>query len=673
MKDSYTDFHLDFGGTSVWYRVLWGQKRFYFIPPSAANLRAFIEWSTSKDQEDIFLGDLVMPGQCFYIDLMPGQTLFIPSAWIHAVYTPKDSLVFGGNFLHSTSILRQLQVYKVEMITKVKAVNRFPYFRQIHFYVLCSLLPPMRKKVDKPFGTTNENDDTDEDDEDLVAFSAAASSPLVFRQLPFLLNACQIWLDTSDVEEKDIFRKATSQLRLSPNEFLQEWWRLLKIIATNLDNGSVEKKEQTYIERFLSNPASELDVLDDAVISGALPEANNEPWALAAAAIAADAEANPKFPGVGRKVASTHIVTAREKQVLDTKNPLASSLSHLPNTTSNPPKNYSSVGDMGQPPPQSHVEIASGIEIKTLPIKDKEKHLDQDLNDVQSLSHDTLHAQTSSSMPPVKQRNSTEGYARGSLNSEREATQNLSNNVRIPLPESECEAKGTPIHPLPTLKLTLKAERSGETEPSNSVCPTLKLHLRNLPHTTSKRRRGANESSTTKQSKRRNIESVHDDSDDEDENESDEDSEVEDSEGETHISKTYVTRGKKLSSNYLERATDVAIGSGLCGGEWDDDDDDDEDGAYHEGDSIPGDSCDEAEDYDSDNDGENMYFFTFQFEKDESNILFYKSPPSLGPRHAKRTKEPKPKPASRPKAAPQPKKPRETSRQHLIKKLMKKR
>jgi hypothetical protein len=23
VKDSYTDFHIDFGGTSVWYHVLW--------------------------------------------------------------------------------------------------------------------------------------------------------------------------------------------------------------------------------------------------------------------------------------------------------------------------------------------------------------------------------------------------------------------------------------------------------------------------------------------------------------------------------------------------------------------------------------------------------------------------------------------------------------------------
>ncbi len=42
--------------------------------------------------------------------LNAGETLMIPSGWIHAVFTPKPSLVFGGNFLHSLHIPMQLQV-----------------------------------------------------------------------------------------------------------------------------------------------------------------------------------------------------------------------------------------------------------------------------------------------------------------------------------------------------------------------------------------------------------------------------------------------------------------------------------------------------------------------------------------------------------------------------------
>ena len=47
------------------------------------------------------------------------QWYFFLLGWIHAVYTPVDSLVFGGNFLHSYSINMQLNVWSVEAKTHV--------------------------------------------------------------------------------------------------------------------------------------------------------------------------------------------------------------------------------------------------------------------------------------------------------------------------------------------------------------------------------------------------------------------------------------------------------------------------------------------------------------------------------------------------------------------------
>ena len=35
----YTDFHIDFGGTSVWYHIVKGKKVFWLIPPKEANLK----------------------------------------------------------------------------------------------------------------------------------------------------------------------------------------------------------------------------------------------------------------------------------------------------------------------------------------------------------------------------------------------------------------------------------------------------------------------------------------------------------------------------------------------------------------------------------------------------------------------------------------------------------
>lgn len=47
--------------------------------------------------------------QAFQVVIEAGQTLMIPSGWIHAVYTPIDSLVFGGNFLHALNVPMQLK------------------------------------------------------------------------------------------------------------------------------------------------------------------------------------------------------------------------------------------------------------------------------------------------------------------------------------------------------------------------------------------------------------------------------------------------------------------------------------------------------------------------------------------------------------------------------------
>lgn len=41
------------------------------------------------------------------------------AGWIHAVYTPEDTLVFGGNFLHSFNIPMQLNIYSIEDRTRV--------------------------------------------------------------------------------------------------------------------------------------------------------------------------------------------------------------------------------------------------------------------------------------------------------------------------------------------------------------------------------------------------------------------------------------------------------------------------------------------------------------------------------------------------------------------------
>ncbi|XP_046452222.1 jmjC domain-containing histone demethylation protein 1-like isoform X2 [Daphnia pulex] len=130
----YTDFHIDFGGTSVWYHIIRGSKVFWLIPPTERNLQLYEQWTLSGKQSDIFFGDLVE--KCGRVHLVAGNTFLIPSGWIHAVYTPSDSLVFGGNFLHSFAIENQLRIAQLEDSTRVPAKFRFPFYTEMLWYVL---------------------------------------------------------------------------------------------------------------------------------------------------------------------------------------------------------------------------------------------------------------------------------------------------------------------------------------------------------------------------------------------------------------------------------------------------------------------------------------------------------------------------------------------------------
>ncbi|XP_040892667.1 lysine (K)-specific demethylase 2Aa isoform X1 [Toxotes jaculatrix] len=134
VEGCYTDFHIDFGGTSVWYHILRGSKVFWLIPPTPQNLELYENWVLSGKQGDVFLGDRA--SDCQRVELKQGCTFIIPSGWIHAVYTPVDSMVFGGNFLHSFNIPMQLNICNIEDRTRVPVKFRYPFYYEMCWYVL---------------------------------------------------------------------------------------------------------------------------------------------------------------------------------------------------------------------------------------------------------------------------------------------------------------------------------------------------------------------------------------------------------------------------------------------------------------------------------------------------------------------------------------------------------
>ncbi|KAF2173982.1 hypothetical protein M409DRAFT_62186 [Zasmidium cellare ATCC 36951] len=138
VADSYTDFHIDFGGSSVYYHILKGKKTFFFIPPKAKHLKAYEEWNDSPQQNYTFLPNITK--ECYRVDLNEGDTMLIPSGWIHAVWTPETSLVIGGNFLNRMSYKNQFKVVDIEKANETPMKFRYPYFQKIMWYTAIQYL-----------------------------------------------------------------------------------------------------------------------------------------------------------------------------------------------------------------------------------------------------------------------------------------------------------------------------------------------------------------------------------------------------------------------------------------------------------------------------------------------------------------------------------------------------
>ncbi|KAH7431105.1 hypothetical protein KP509_08G029700 [Ceratopteris richardii] len=145
VANCYTDFHIDFGGSSVWYHVLSGHKVFLLAPPSKGNLLMFEEWASSEKQASIsFAHELA--ADCQKIEVFAGDTLFIPGGWPHCVATPMDSLVIGGNFLTGYNMRLQFDIWHMEERLKVRRKFRYPFYKPLMWYTASYYLSLLKKE-----------------------------------------------------------------------------------------------------------------------------------------------------------------------------------------------------------------------------------------------------------------------------------------------------------------------------------------------------------------------------------------------------------------------------------------------------------------------------------------------------------------------------------------------
>lgn len=169
---SYTDFHIDFAGTSVYYSPLSGHKQFILIPPIHRNLEIYKKWCLSDDQNNVWLPSLFKPltnkdifkikksdesnripeaylNNGFIVDILPGDLLLLPSMWIHSVYTKEDSIIIGGNYLNLLSLENHLETYKIEVATKVNDQFKFPNFVKFIWLIAYYLMQHNKTQLDE--------------------------------------------------------------------------------------------------------------------------------------------------------------------------------------------------------------------------------------------------------------------------------------------------------------------------------------------------------------------------------------------------------------------------------------------------------------------------------------------------------------------------------------------
>ena len=137
---SWTDFHIDFCGSAVYYHVVTGAKTFFFLQTNRTTLRLFEEWTSLQLQLTTPLLEFVLrhpsaesltPPLFQSLTLSEGQVLFLPSALLHAVYTPVDSLVIGGNYLSTAGAPGQVVIDDLERRSGVEEKYRMVGFRYI--------------------------------------------------------------------------------------------------------------------------------------------------------------------------------------------------------------------------------------------------------------------------------------------------------------------------------------------------------------------------------------------------------------------------------------------------------------------------------------------------------------------------------------------------------------
>ncbi|CAL2035568.1 unnamed protein product [Caenorhabditis brenneri] len=160
LEGCFTDGHIDMASTSVYSHIHEGEKHFFFAKNTPENIKVFKNYE--KDFYNYsWIGEL-LAGQWRRVILKKGTTIFIPGSYIHFVYTPKDTIMIGGNFFIETNLEQQFDIANFEEEKYAKRLREtgendrshlFPNFPQLMWayaeFVLIPRLQNYQNATDK--------------------------------------------------------------------------------------------------------------------------------------------------------------------------------------------------------------------------------------------------------------------------------------------------------------------------------------------------------------------------------------------------------------------------------------------------------------------------------------------------------------------------------------------
>lgn len=143
-KHAFTKWHVDFGGSKVWYNVTVGKKIFFIIKTTMRVFVWFIEYSsdfeTNLDFPEWVKEKKSVELTIYAIVVEAPNMIELPGLTLHSVYTYLPSIANGSNFITNGSFSTAILGYVTEIVTQTDPKYTIEHMTNVMYLWLCDKL-----------------------------------------------------------------------------------------------------------------------------------------------------------------------------------------------------------------------------------------------------------------------------------------------------------------------------------------------------------------------------------------------------------------------------------------------------------------------------------------------------------------------------------------------------